>query len=133
MHTSYLTIFTLFLFLTMSAATSSTWKNQLGSTMELNFNDDGTLNGTYTTGVGAATTSEPLVGTWLSGEESILVGFSVAWRHNKPGYPASLTSWTGVIQPAGHLKTTWILVSDLPDYDAWKNTNINQDFFKIVV
>lgn len=90
---------------------AGTWENELGSTMVLDIDPEGRVNGRYWSAVGEARRDEgfELVG-FASGD---LLSFTVDF-----GRYGSLTSWVGqhARAPKGEIvKTTWLLARDVAD------------------
>jgi len=117
------------------AMINGTWKNQLGSTMDIDAmgSDDG-LKGIYRTAVGNAEYGN-MTG-WFSStlEGGALMGWTVSWSHPINGPLKSMASWAGRVRvmPDGSLRleTAWVLVSEERDpSDDWRMINVNKDIF----
>jgi Avidin family len=112
--------------------TSVQYVNELGSTMTISFNADGTVTGTYTSLVsgGSGTVSGPLSG-WYQ-------GYVLAWSVQWPSNPPSITSWVGAfVQNASgsyNLDTMWLLVSQSANpgnaSEFWSAVNTGSDLFQ---
>ncbi len=109
-------------------AINGTWYNELGSTLTIVDNGNGTLSGTYVSGVGApAGKSFPLVGSYdPSAPLPVPLGFSVAWD----GW-SSNTTWCGLLFEGGAIVTTWILASTINTTTEgwWQSMNVGMDNF----
>jgi len=113
---------------------SGEWKNDMGSIVQFNFEENGKLTGLYYTKVGSATQKEPLVGFYETKQpdNSILVGFTVAWRHVVEGKFPSMCVWTGRILPnTTEMKTAWILTgTPKKEKDRWNTMSLGNNIFK---
>lgn len=114
---------------------SGTWYNELGSTMSITANSDGSLSGTYCSAVGDARYEYSLSGRYDTAPASggLSAGWTVAWL-NSYGNAHSTTSWTGQYQTdpnSGNeeIYTFWFLVSESPPSQDWSATNVGQDTF----
>jgi len=115
------------------------WINELGSKADfiatITETNDTILTGTYHTGVGSATKSEPIHGTWSAaglGQEGALMGWSVAWKNNNPGSPLSNASWSGrlrIINGKPIIKAFWHLTAGTDIADEWDSVTTNVDTF----
>ena len=94
----------------LTAGTTYTWVNELGSKMTTSWGTDGLITGTYVTAVGCgAGTVRPLSGWW----NNAAMTFTVNWRECN-----SLTSWTGNYS-AGTIAALWQLtVSGPPEWNS---------------
>lgn len=95
---------------------SGKWKNELGSTMEINQDSSGLLIGLYSTAVGQPTNIEvfPLSGL-ASGD---LIGFTVNF-----GKYGSLTSWTGQMtqdSTEDKIYMLWHMAVNVEDHEETK-------------
>ncbi|WP_425306745.1 avidin/streptavidin family protein [Cupriavidus pauculus] len=105
------------------------WKNQMGSSMELEVNGS-EIKGSYTSANSGEGTGGPLVGALRGYVAGDLISFSVLW----PG--GSITAWTGQLvddAAAPRIETLWHLVTDVPDPDEptklWTSTFTGADKF----
>ena len=114
------------------AAVTGSFRNTLGSTVQLTANADGSLTGVYSTGVGNATVGN-VFGTWAQANNSeAILGWTVCWTNLiDTTKDVSVCSWTGRLRKADkiEIETTWILTSDTPAQDNWKANTINKDVF----
>jgi len=105
---------------------SGTWVNELGSIANIHAKS-GFIDGDYTSAVGAASGSYPLVGSYTRGVCEMTFGFVVTW--DKPSLRGNTTTaWTGVMLN-GTLYTTWLLTQPVDVASAWKATNIGTNVF----
>jgi len=116
-----------------AALVTGAYKNELGSVVRLEARDDGSLLGVYSTAVGNASGEHQLRGSWgATADGSSLVAFSVTWNRDAPlGTPLSTTSWTGTLRLGNPIKivTTWMLLTQNDESDAWRSTLTNKDTF----
>ena len=133
-----LLLFLFALVIGMESQINGEWKNQLGSTMELN-GSNGLLTGIYTTAVvshhGKNEIPPPslIKGTYQETNDGILLAFNVQWlfKDNNSELIRSVTSWTGKLffeQPR-RLQTTWLLLRDVKKEAQWESVLLNQDLF----
>jgi hypothetical protein len=108
--------------------TSVTYVNELGSTMKLQFGNNGVVTGTYTSKVssGGGTISGPVAG-WYQG---LMIGWSVMWPTNPP----ALTVWVGeFIVPSYKIETLWYMGTQTATPGApdqfWTAINAGADTF----
>lgn len=111
---------------------SGTWRNELGSSMELSIDGD-RVRGTYHSAVSGedkAVTGE-LIG-FVVGDQ---ITFSVNWSPL-----LSLTSWVGQLKEENgqsQLHTLWLLTQEVPDEDEgmelWQSTLIGSDTFARII
>lgn len=112
------------------------WKNQQGSTLEINSFDDNTgeIRGKYRSDSGTDGNFFPLIG-WVNSrkpevekDHAIAISFSVRW-----GEIGSITSWSGTCKQdeSGNpeIKTIWNLVRPVTDYE-WDHILTNTATFK---
>ena len=110
-------------------AINGTWTNELGSTLVLVDNGNGTVSGTYTTAVGGpAGQPFPLTGSYdTSSPVPVPIGWSVAWTAW-----GSNTTWCGLLfdDVNGTLTATWILASTITANEGWwQSMNVGMDTF----
>lgn len=114
---------------------TGSWYNELGSQMDLNVDNEGSLTGQYWTAVGDAAGRYPIVG-WaepaagLSG--STAVGWAVLWR-NAGRNSHSVTTWSGqyqVINGKDHILALWLLATETSPDDDWKSMLVGADTFQ---
>ncbi|AME28648.1 avidin/streptavidin family protein [Burkholderia sp. PAMC 26561] len=103
---------------------SGSWKNDLGSTMQLTQQGD-ELTGTYDSNVssGGVTTKGDLRG-YVDGD---LISFVVHWRDFQ-----AITSWVGQCEPnTGNTKinTLWQMTKQVAAGDEWASINAGADEF----
>ncbi len=104
-----------------------TWRNQLGSRVELRTQTAGGLTGTFVPGAGAHIGAHLLVGFYDDSPEdgSCTLGFVVRWPEEH-----SVSTWSGRYQSGRDvIVATWLLSSALPP-DAWRATSIGCDEFR---
>lgn len=110
------------------------WRNEEGSIMELAYGSDGSLSGTYQSGVGDKHRFL-LSGRWdttPSQNNSYACGWSVVWKNRSGVDLDEVTSWSGhhICNKLGYIiKTTWLLTQDTVLANDWKSTLIGQDIF----
>merc|ERR1712080_380117 len=116
---------------------SGTWKNQLGSTMTIFFEDDGYihLKGTYCTKVARHNLTAPrypIHGTIGRGAAPESIGFAVTFEGANG--KSSTTAWSGQYredEKGAVLYTTWVLTTPPNDpVNMWASTNVGQDVFR---
>lgn len=96
------------------------WKNELGSVMEIRADSDGTLQGTYTSGVRDQHTYE-LIGY----ANATTVVFTVNFTSS-----ASIGAWSGHYDVAkGTLDMLWHLVAEPKAGELWDTTFAGFDTF----
>jgi Avidin family len=114
---------------------AGSWYNELGSQMDIDVEDDGSLTGQYWTAVGDAAGRYPIVG-WaepaagLTG--STAVGWVVLWR-NAGRNSHSVTTWSGqyqIINSEEHILALWILAAETSPDDDWKSMIVGADTFQ---
>ncbi|XP_068709555.1 avidin-related protein 4/5-like [Montipora foliosa] len=109
---------------------SGIWHNQLGSTMEINLNKDGTsFSGTYSNNApDSPPLIESLIGSVGSSGSPATLGFTVNFEGGR-----FTTSWSGqYFNNDGDevLLTTWLMTANLSDANEyWESTNVGQDRF----
>ena len=111
------------------------WVNELGSIMVLTYGSDGSLSGTYKSGVGATEVFD-VAGRWdtrPSQNRSYAVGWSVVWANSNHSIDLDeVTSWSGhhVLDASSRsyvIKTTWLLTQDTVINNDWKSKMVGQD------
>ena len=120
--------------ITKKLVASSSWINQLGSTMTITSVDPttGQIAGTYKSPSGTSGATYPLIG-WINsvppvpGQDNVVViSFSVSW-----GTIGSVTAWNGYVRLVGGQPTItgqWILSSANTTF-SWNHLLTNQDTF----
>lgn len=123
-------------FVSQLAHIEGTWSNELGSTVVFRSGTaPGHIEGEYQTGVARAEKlppPTPLFGTVQRCDDGgLLVGFIVQWQVEREGKVRhSCCTWNGKLFPgAASFSTTWMLVSDVPQKDAWNSVTTNKDVF----
>lgn len=107
---------------------SGTWRNELGSTMELDALN-GLVNGTYATPPGSGA---PVTGKIKGFAKADLLAVVIRW--NIPG--AAMTTWVAQMERKGgeRLRTLWHLVHNAPDQDEprelWTSILTGTDLFR---
>ena len=113
---------------------SGSYRNELGSNVTLHANADGSLTGSYSSAVGNASGSYPLLGS----ASASTVGFCVTWNNKAHGDSDSTTCWTGQIMVdlalgRVQLDTFWILASKPSSVDTnWASNRVGNDVFEKV-
>ena len=111
----------------------STWKNELGSIMNITVVD--TVNcdftGTYYSAVGEATNTYGLQGRFDTVGRTL--GWAVSYK-NKYLNVHSTCAWSGQIQLNGVnqepvILSTWVLTSQTDEGNEWNSTNVGFDTF----
>jgi len=108
---------------------SGTWRNELGSTMELDVLN-GLVNGTYASSTSSGGT--PVTGKIKGFAKADLIAVVIRW--NIPG--ASMTTWVGQAERKGgeRLRTVWHLAHETPDQDEprelWTSILTGTDLFR---
>jgi hypothetical protein len=100
---------------------SGSWKNELGSTMQLTQHGD-ELTGTYDSKVSATTTGD--LRGYVDGD---LISFVVHWRDFQ-----AITAWVGQSEPnTGNAKinTLWQMTKQGATGDEWASINAGADEF----
>lgn len=112
-----------------------TWRNQLGSTLEITASDPrfGGFTGYYNTAVGNASGGYPIVGNYFVASEGTVIAWQVVWRNNHVTTP-SITTWNGQLNggwenKSNTIETTWLLVTAKSEPDQWSNTRTGHDSF----
>ncbi|TCK31950.1 avidin family protein [Paraburkholderia sp. BL8N3] len=103
---------------------SGSWKNELGSTMQIAQQGDG-LTGTYESKVssGGGTTTGDLRG-YVDGD---LISFVVHWRDFQ-----AITAWVGQSEPNTgdtRISTLWQMTKQVASGDEWASINAGADEF----
>jgi hypothetical protein len=96
---------------------SGHWRNQRGSSIEIEVDDRGRVDGTFRTAVGTPSPQEsfPLCGV----AQGDLIAFSVCF-----GVHESVTAWAGQLTIVGgreRIETLWHLARNIPDEDEDRN------------
>jgi len=109
------------------------WYSELGSHMRLETDASGAVTGTYTSVLGRATGSYPLVGRFDPPRDAghgTAVGWTVAWA-NEGADAGSVTAWSGQYQGQGveRISATWLLTRSATLPDAWESTMVGHDLF----
>ena len=99
---------------------TGTWINELGSTMTLTVNTDGSVTGSYTSAVGD-TNTYPLQGQAAANTIVFTVAFDAT---------GSLTAWAGHYNPnTVAIDTLWHLVAQPDQGELWDATLAGFDTF----
>ena len=105
----YLLAFILFSYF-VGSQLSGKWKNELGSTMELECSSDGSLSGSYMSAVGKCKGWYPLSGYCIENSNRSSVGFTGRWINGMVDTKA-VTVWNGLLfSEDGKLETDWLIV-----------------------
>ncbi|GAA0731370.1 hypothetical protein Drose_26310 [Dactylosporangium roseum] len=112
---------------------AGTWYNELGSSVTLTINSDGTITGTYNSAVGNASGDYRLAGRYDTTAPSgagEAVGWTVAWRNDSRD-ANSATSWSGQYFPGTpeRIVTQWLLTSSSTPDQVWASTLVGHDEF----
>lgn len=108
---------------------SGTWRNELGSTMELDVMN-GLVNGTYASPPGGA--GSPVTGKIKGFAKADILAVVVRW--NIPS--AALTTWVAQVERKGgdRLRTIWHLLQETPDQEEprelWTSILGGTDLFR---
>jgi hypothetical protein len=105
---------------------SGRWENQLTSRVRF-VTSNGSITGTFTSGVGAAGTEHALTGFYDPSPRhgSCTLGFVVSWPDEH-----SVTVWSGHYEAERDvIVATWLLSSDTARGD-WRSTTIGHDEFR---
>ncbi|MCA7001459.1 MULTISPECIES: avidin/streptavidin family protein [Dickeya] len=103
---------------------SGNWKNELGSTVILQQNNN-TLSGTYVSAVSNSGTST--IGDLVGYVDGDLIAFVVHWRDFQ-----AITSWVGQLAPGSSpdtIKTLWQMTSQVNPGNEWASINAGADDF----
>ncbi|MFE6737495.1 avidin/streptavidin family protein [Streptomyces tubercidicus] len=116
-----------------TAGITGTWYNELGSSLIVTKNADGSLTGTYESTVGNAENKYVLTGRYDTATTSgtgTALGWTVAWN-NSYRNAHSATTWSGQYVGGAHerITTQWLLTSGTTKADAWKSTLVGHDEF----
>ena len=122
--------------LPMPDCLSGNYTNELGSTMQLEWNGQ-YLMGFYSSAVGYAKGLYLVLGNADSCfENGASLGFCVTWNNYEHGNSNATTCWTGhmlVNEGAVQLLTTWILSTRPSDLEMlWSSNRVGQDVFSKV-
>lgn len=105
------------------------WRNQLGSFLTVEVDDDGVIRGTFHTGTGSTPDKTyPVVGFCDADRIGMfmVLGFVVNWSDNQ-----SITVWSGLYDAeAGTIDATWLMTSETGSADEWKATMVGHDVFR---
>nr|BAH20870.1 tamavidin1 [Pleurotus cornucopiae] len=112
---------------------TGTWYNELGSTMNLTANKDGSLTGTYHSNVGEVPPTYHLSGRYNlqppSGQ-GVTLGWAVSFE-NTSANVHSVSTWSGQYfsEPAEVILTQWLLSRSSEREDLWQSTHVGHDEF----
>ena len=108
------------------------WHNELGSTLNIEKEENGVLEGVYETAVssgGCAQGSFPLHGTTDVDSGGQTFGFSVTWKNEKSSCQ-STTAWAGHYrEDLERLIAFWLLATKTDPKDEWGSTLVGEDVF----
>ncbi|GAA4840818.1 avidin/streptavidin family protein [Kitasatospora terrestris] len=109
------------------------WYSEQGSHMHLETDPSGGVTGTYTSALGRAAGTYPLVGRFDPLREAgrgTAIGWTVAWR-NEDADAGSVTSWSGEYRAGDQERITagWLLTRSADAPDSWESTMVGQDTF----
>lgn len=108
---------------------SGTWRNQLGSELQLKADGRGGLQGKYRNAVGqAAGETSSLVGSYDPSPPrgSTVVAFIVDWTDVH-----CVTAWSGQYQPQSDtISATWMMTAECDPIDEWRATSVGHDVFR---
>ncbi|KAK3587465.1 hypothetical protein CHS0354_007957 [Potamilus streckersoni] len=112
---------------------TGTWKNELGSVIELSC-ANGNLLGKYRSAVGEAKDFYQLTGRYtMTGDKQmdVIFGFSVAWNNAISGNSNSTTSWTGIhYKSEDVIYTHWILTRYMERSRMWASNLVGHADFR---
>ncbi len=107
---------------------SGTWYNELNSTMVISVRPDGSLTGSYVSGVGGSAASLLVRQYDPNPGMSTNVGWVIDWRPY-----SSLTAWSGQAwdDPSGGatIAAMWHLTSETSEANQWMSTLDGKDVF----
>ena len=114
---------------THSTSVAGTWRNQLGSTLNIEVDGQATLRGSFEPAVGSASgRPHPLTGFFDPRPfgHSTVVGFAVDWTESH-----SVTVWSGTFDGrAGTMTATWIMASETDSPGDWNSKMLGHDVFR---
>ncbi|GAA2662547.1 MULTISPECIES: avidin/streptavidin family protein [Actinosynnema] len=112
-----------------------TWHNELGSTLVIAVDEDGNVTGEYTSAVGEAAGSYPLLGRCNNPVDAVhgaAIGWTVSWVNDVVD-AHSVTTWSGQHFEAGpdpeRITASWLLTSETTTAEVWESTVVGQDLF----
>ena len=108
------------------------WYNELGSRMTIEIQPDGSLSGSYASGVGSSGTM-PLSGrydpTYSPGNGGQNCGWVVEWNSG-PRAVDRLTSWSGQYFPGFNtIVAMWHMTAETTTQGQWESTFDGKDVF----
>lgn len=119
-----------------------TWKNQLGSTMEIKNFENGTFTGDYHTKVGNVKVVTPYIGNYQitkftpEGSTTETTAFLMSWivqwnKRIKDSDSPSTTAWTGQVTHDSITKidSLWTLRRYTDELGLWNAVMTNKDLF----
>jgi hypothetical protein len=122
--------------LNITTLLSRTWKNELGSVMDLGVweeNDRFNIGGTYTSGVGKASGPYALFGSGTSFNGILVFGWQVVWN-NAEADSYSISSWNAYLNTnslgSGKVSFSALWFLTVPGPVSWNSTETGQDVFR---
>ncbi|WP_433688058.1 avidin/streptavidin family protein [Micromonospora carbonacea] len=112
---------------------AGTWYNELGSSVTLTINSDGSITGAYNSAVGDASGNYRLAGRYDTASPAgtgRALGWTVAWRNDIRDADSS-TSWSGQYFSGDQerIVTQWLLTSSTTPSQVWASTLVGHDEF----
>ena len=108
---------------------SGSWRNQLGSELQLEADDQGGIYGKFRNSVGLrAGEWVPVVGSFdpSPSQGSTVLGFVVDWSQVH-----CVTAWSGQYRPGLEtINATWIMTAESDGADEWRSTTVGHDVFR---
>ena len=114
---------------------AGSWYNELGSQMDLNVADDGSVTGQYWTAVADAAGRYLLVG-WAEPAAGVSGSVAAGWPlcdAHAGRNSHSVTTWSGqyqVINGEEHILALWLLATETTVGEDWKSVLIDTDTFQ---
>ncbi|HET6916171.1 MAG TPA: avidin/streptavidin family protein [Acidimicrobiales bacterium] len=107
-----------------------TWRNQLGSTLNIEVDGEGRLRGSFQPAVGSTPSrrSYPLTGYFDPHPfgRATVVGFVVDWTDSH-----SVTVWSGLFEEdEGTITATWLMTSETESFGDWNSRMLGHDVFR---
>ncbi|KIY65059.1 avidin family protein [Cylindrobasidium torrendii FP15055 ss-10] len=115
------------------ALINGTWHNELGSTVDFDVDQNGTISGQYNSAVGNAESVYVLTGRYETDpvdNQGLTLGWTVNW-HNDVLDAHSVTTWSGQYFGGDEevIQTHWLLTRTTTLEDLWESTHVGTDVF----
>ncbi len=119
----------------MAAFGVGTYKNELGSIMEIKSFDGVTFFGIYRTAVSAKGTSLESTVSGIYNESETkgegTISFAVNWKYVKDDKTVfSTSSWNGIARADGHVYAMWLVTRYCPSSETWNATTVGSNTFE---